>query len=190
MKQTVRHYHMDMDGKAVSTGCVLLGIALFLRAVYYFGFSRTESVGFGTLLLGLILPLLLELALIVLLRGVKLDAAGLYGIIGAAYCVLLMVQCFQYGNVFRTVLGIIAYVLCGGLCFCAVAGLLSKEISVAAFFLTAVIRFLFVLKPYILGLHLIAFLPEAAGLCAVCALGYLVLGLKPVKKSNKKTGSS
>lgn len=182
MKQTVRHYHMDMDGKEVSTCSVLIGAAFFLRVVYYFGFCRTESIGFFGLLLGLILPMLLELGLIVLLRGIKMDAAGLYGILGTVYCVLLMLQCFQYGNTLRVVLGIIAYVICGGLCFCAVAGFLSKEISAVAFFVTAVVRLLFVLKPYIFGLRLIAFLPEAAGLCVICALGYLIMGLQPVKR--------
>ena len=181
MKRKVTHYRMDMEGKEVTTGAIFLGAAFFLRVTYYFGFCRTNQLGFGELFFGLILPMLLELALIILLRGVKLEAEGLYGLLATVYCVILLLQCFQYDSIVRAIIGMIAYILCGGLCFCAVAGLLSRDISVAAFFVTAGVRLIF-LVPYILKLRLISLLPEAAGLCAVCAMGYFMLSMNPTKK--------
>lgn len=178
MKQKLKRYHTDFDSKGVSACAALMGVAFFLRVVYYFGFSRTETVGIGELLMMLIFPMVLEAVFMIVLRGVRLDAPGLYGILSAVYCVLLILQSLQYGSVLRMILAIIAYVVCGGIFLAVTAGLLSKEISVTLFFLTAVVRFCFVLKPYILSLHLVAFLPEAAGLCVVVALGCLASGLR------------
>lgn len=173
-------YHMEPEGKGIRACACFMGLAFFLRVVYYFGFTRTESVGFGVLLLMLVVPMVLEAAFMILLRGVKLDAPGLYGILVAAYCVLLIMQGLQYGNLLRMIFAIVAYLVCGGIFLAVTAGLLSREIAVTLFFVTACVRFLFVLGPYILSMRLIAFLPEAAGLSAVVALGCLACGLKPV----------
>lgn len=182
MSNKICRYHVDMEGKWVWGCASLMGLAFFLRMVYYFGFTRTETLRFSTLMLMLILPLVLEAVFMIALRGLRLDAPGLYGILAATYCVLLILQGLQYASLIRMILAIIAYLVCGGIFLAVTTGLLSREIAVTLFFLTAGVRFLFVLKPYILSGRLIAFLPEAAGLCAVVALGALALGLQPVQK--------
>ncbi len=184
MAYQIKHYRMEMEGRCAITAASLMGLALFLRVFYYFGLVGVNNVGALWLIMGLILPLALEIGFVVLLKGIRLNAPGLYGIIGAAYCLLLLIQSFQYGSVVRIVLGILAYLICGGLVFVVSGGWLSKEIGVTALFATAAIRFfVFCLGKYIFSLSLVAFLPEAAALCGICALGVLVNGLKEPRAS-------
>lgn len=179
MAHRIKRYHMDFEGKGLATASVLMGFAFFLRVVYYFGFTSTETVGISELVLFLILPLVLEAGLIALLRGVRLNMSLVYGILGAVYCAVLIAQSLQYGSILRMVLGIIAYVLCGGLLVVVSLGLLSKGIAVMMCVITAVVRLaVFDLKPYLLELNLVAFLPEAAAICVIFALGYMAMGLK------------
>ncbi|MBQ7346218.1 MAG: hypothetical protein IJW45_09205 [Oscillospiraceae bacterium] len=181
MKDKRKRYHTDLEGRGVFFCGCFLGLAFFLRGVFYFGFTRTETVDLWTLIMMLILPWLLEAAFITLLRGVRLDAPGLYGILGAVYCLLLVLQCIQYESLIRMILGIIAYVICGGLLLGVSAGYLSRELGAVSFFTVGAVRFLLALGDYVLPLRLVAFLPEAAGLCAVLALGCLTLGMKQKK---------
>lgn len=182
MKYKVKRYHIDPDSRGAMACAALMGVSFFLRAVYYFGFTRTETVGVWELLSFLILPMVVEALFMVFLRGVRLDMPLMYGVLGAVCCVLLILQAFQYGNVVRTILAIIAYVVCGGIFAAVTMGLLSKEIGVTLFFVTGGVRFLFDLKPYVFSFHPVAFLPEAAGLCVVFALGALASGLWVRKK--------
>ena len=184
MAHRIKRYHMDFKGGQINTAAAFMGVAFFLRIVYYFGFTRTETVPIGEQLLWLIIPMALEAAFMIMLRGAKLDVPGVYGAMGAVYCLLLIVQGLSYGSVLRMILAVIAYVICGGLLLVACMGLLSREIAVLAIFGTAAVRFLvFDLKSYILELHLIRFMTEAAALCALMGLGYLALGLKERKKT-------
>ncbi len=180
-------YQMNFDSNSHFAVAVLMGAAFFLRIAYYLGFSRPNEAGLWLVLTGLILPVLVEAAFMVLLRGVRLNAPGVYGILGMVYCGLLLLQTFQYADVVRTVLGILAYVICGGLLLGTVGGMLSKEIVVTATFLTIVVRFfVFDLGKYIFSLRLVAFMPEAASLCGLLALALFAYGLKaPQKKAAK-----
>lgn len=179
MKENIVRYRMDLDGEQHSATVSLMGVSFFLRIVYYCGFTRTETVGFGTLLMFLILPALFELAFVVMIRGIRLDVAAIYSMIGAAYCLLLLCQSFWYGDWPRTILAVPAYLLCGSALMLVIMGQLSREIAVAIFWLVIGVRFLvFVMVPYIFKLHLIALLPEAAALCGLLALIYLMQGFR------------
>lgn len=178
MKQKRIHYHVDMESKGIFICTALLGVSLFLRVMYYFGFNRTETLGFGEIALWLILPLLLEVSFIVLLRGFQLDAPGLYGILGAACCLLLLLQSLGYDSLLRMIMGIIIYVICGGILIGVTGGFLSKEMGMTLFFVTGAVRILLDVEPYILEFHPVALMIEAAGVCTVFALGCLAAGLR------------
>lgn len=182
MKHRIKRYHLGPEGKGAVGAAALMGIAFFLRCMFYFGFTRTETVGVGELLVWLILPMLLEAAFMVLLRGIKLDAARIYGILGVVYSILLVLQCIGYGSLLRMILGIIAYVICGGSLLAASFGWLNKDIAFTFYFVTAVVRVVFDLKPYIFEFHPVLFMKEAAGLCGVFALCLLAFGLKLPKE--------
>lgn len=183
MKTNIVRYRMDLDGKQHNATVSLMGVSFFLRIVYYFGFTRTEELGFGTLLVFLILPALLELAFVVMIRGIRLDAAAIYSMLGAAYCLLLLVQSFWYGNLVRTILAVPAYLLCGAALMLVIMGLLNRGIAAAIFWLIIAVRFLvFMMVPYIFKLHLISMLPELAALCGLFALIYLMQGFRDPKE--------
>lgn len=178
-------YRMDFEGRHHFAAAALMGGAFFLRAVYYFGFTRPEAAGAWNLLLFLIAPMLIELSFMVLLRGVRLNAPGSYGILGAVYCLLLVLQSFRSGSVLRIILSVMAYLICAAVLLTATGGLMSKGMAVVALFVTLAVRFLFFdLSGYIFSFRVVAFIQEAAALCGICSLGCLSLGLK--EKTNKK----
>lgn len=172
-------YRMDFDGNRHFWAAALMGCAFFLRAVFYFGFTRPETVGVWNLLIFLVLPMALEGAFVVLLRGIRYNAPGIYGIMGAAYCLLLMMQSFQYGSVVRIIFAVIAYLMCGAAVIVVTGGLLSKGVAVSILFLTLAVRFLFFdLSGYVFSFRVIAFIREAAALSGISGLGALCLGMK------------
>ena len=178
-------YRMDFEGRPHFAAAALMGGAFFLRAVYYFGFTRPETVGAWNLILFLILPMLIEATFMVLLRGIRLNAPGVYGILGAAYCLLLILQSFQSGSIFRIVLSVIGYLICAATLLSATGGLLSRGMAVVALFLTFAVRFLaFDLVGYIFSLRVVAFIQEAGTLCGLISLCCLSSGLK--EKSSSK----
>lgn len=183
MAYQMKRYRMDFESKGISSASIFLGVALFLRFVYYFGFGYFFEVGVGQVLIGLILPCLVELGAITLLRAVRLNAPGIFGIFGALACLLLAIQSFQYGSVLRIILALLAYLVCGGLFFSCFAGWLSKEIGTFMLTLTAVVRILFFDLPGMLGnFRPVAVLPELAGLCVVLGLCCMSVCIKHPKK--------
>ena len=178
-------YRMDFEGRPHFATAALMGGAFFLRAVYYFGFTRPEEAGVWNLLVFLILPMLLEAAFMVLLRGLRLNAPGVYGIMGAAYCLLFLLQSFQSGSVLRVLLAVLAYLICAAAVLAVMSGLLSKGVAVTALFVTLGVRFLcFDLAGYIFSFRIIGFIREAAALCGMLSLACISLGL--VEKTRKK----
>ena len=131
-KIKLHKYHMDPEGKYHVGTAALMGASFFLRCAYYFGFTRPESAGAWNLLVFLILPMLLEAAVMVMIRGMKMDLPSVYGIMGAVYCGLLILQSFQVGGFLRIVLAILGFVICGGALVGVGWGLLSKSLAVTA----------------------------------------------------------
>lgn len=181
-KIKIYKYRMDCDGKYHMGATALMGASFFLRAAYYFGFTRPETAGAWGLITFLILPMLMEAAFMVMIRGVKLDLPGIYGIMGAAYCLLLILQSFQVGGVLRIILAIIGYLICGAALVGVGWGLLSKSLGVTALLVTFGVRLLTFDLGYLLNLRLIALIREAAGLCAILALAFFCAGLAEKKK--------
>ena len=184
MKRRISYnYSMDFNGRSHFATAALMGAAFFLRAVYYFGFTRPETVGAWNLIIFLILPLLLEAAFMVMIRGLRWNMPGIYGIMGAVYCLLLLLQSFSGGNVLRIILSVIAYLACAAALWGIGEGLLSKSLTVAVLSVTLAIRFLiFDLSGYIISLRVVAFIREAAALCGLLSLVCLCVGLTDKKR--------
>lgn len=183
-KKRIR-YSMDQKGKFIKAAMSLMGLSFFLRAVYYFGCVRIETVGFWELLSWLILPMLLEGAFIVLLRVLKWDAPQLYGLMAAGFGLVLIFQSFGYGSILRTVFSILAYLGCTVLALGVAQGYLSKQIAVMAYLVTALARLLiFELVPLVFHLRVVAFVKDATGLIVLLALMCLMNAF--VEKTKKK----
>lgn len=182
-RKTTYNYSMDFGGRSHFAAAAFMGGAFFLRAVYYFGFTRPETVGVWNLIIFLILPLLLEAAFMVMIRGLRLNMPGIYGIMGAVYCLLFLLQSFHSGSILRIVLAVIAYLACAAVVWGTGAGLLSKSLALAVLSVTLGVRFLvFDLSGYIFSLRIVAFILEAAALCGLIGLVCLCVGLTDRKR--------
>jgi hypothetical protein len=86
--------------------------------------------------------------------------------------------------VLRTVLGILAYFLCGGLILACSGGWLSKEIASLMFAVTAAVSILAFDLPQIMGdLLCVENLLTLASACVVFGFGCLTCDIKSAKKS-------
>lgn len=179
----MKRYAMDINGKSMNSALIMMGLSFFLRAVYYFACVQIETVGFFELLVWMILPMVLEGAFIVMLRVLKLNMPGVYALMAAAVGLLMVLQSFGYGSIVRTVLAIVAYVGCSVLIIGVAGGYLSKQIAVASYLVTALIRFLcFELFQMIFHLRVVAFIKDATGLFALLGLMYLAASFKNMEK--------
>lgn len=187
-RRKIYRYRMDIESSWTCAAAALMGGAFFLRAVYYFGVQGLSD-SLGTLLLMMAFPMVLEAAFAIVLRGVRLNAPGLCGILSALYCLLLLVQSFFYGDALRTIMGIVGYLACGVAMLALLLGWFrSRGLVFMVFAVTAAVRFLlFDLGTYVLQLRLADFLPEVAALCGLLAMAFLPFGMKPaVKKSSRQ----
>ncbi len=112
LKQYVR-YQMDFKGKWVGASAFAMGAFVFFRMVYYFGLVNLSDCGFGEILFRLILPLLLGVGYVVLMSVMRWNAPGIYGILAAALCLLLIVGSFYTGSFLRILLSLILYFVAG-----------------------------------------------------------------------------
>ncbi len=106
-------FEWNTDGRCARLSGVLMGIAFFAQALDYLGLRQPSSVAVYPLLVMLILPLVLETAWCVCLRLIRLKRAEVYGIFGAVFCLLLLLQSFFYGSLLLTVLFCVLLVVSG-----------------------------------------------------------------------------
>ncbi len=182
-QRKMKRYTLDMTGKSMGGALIMCGLSFFLRAVYYFGCVQIETIHFWELLTWMILPMLVEAAFIVMLRILRLNLPGVYAMMAAGVGLLMILQSFGYGLWLRTILAIIAYAGCGVLIIGVAGGYLSKQIAVAGYVLTALVRFFgFELGQQVFRLRLTAFIKDATGLFALIGLMYLAASFKEVDK--------
>lgn len=179
MSHRMKQYRMEYNGKGLFTAATLLGFSLFLRVLFYFGFTEIESVEIKEIILFLGMPALFDITFIVLLRGIRLKQTLVFGILGALYFLLLTVQCFQYGDLLGMILSVCFYVICGALFVVISLGLLSKEIGVTACAATAVMRLVFsgvLFRGIEMGLAVVV--AEVCTFFVLCSLSYMIFGFK------------
>ncbi|MBQ9929986.1 MAG: hypothetical protein IJO72_04330 [Oscillospiraceae bacterium] len=140
MKQYFR-YTMDLDGKWMKSSLLCMAGALVTLLLYYFGLRGLISVGFLEAVFCLFLPLILMAAYIVLIRFKRINAPGLYAIIGLLLCVLLFFGIFGSGSILRIILGAVWYPLMALILVGSAGGYLpGKQPAVLAFPVAMVFR--------------------------------------------------
>lgn len=170
-------FHINFDSKWIATASALMGLSFFLRIVYYFGLVSLRDVGVIELIASVIIGILLCGGFVVFLQCLRRNAPGLYGIIGAAQCLMIIILSFTTGDAWRIVLAVIWYVLAGSVLLATVGGYLpGRLLGAVMFFIPFIVRFFF----YDLGhIGLIRWVQELAVLSILVALGCFVMGLKP-----------
>ncbi len=177
LKQYTR-FQMNFSGKWVNVCGALMGVSFFLRIVYYFGLTNLADIGMGEILVEMALGILICGLFLLLLSCIHLNAPGLYGILGTAYCLILIVGLFSGGWV-RILLGTVWYLLSAVVLLATVGGYLpGKLLSAGMFAFALLIRFFC----FDLGkLGLFTWVLEASNLCAIAGLVCLPMSLKPAK---------
>ncbi len=184
-QKKLKRYHINWEGKSIRSAMIFLGLSFLLRAVYYFGCVRIETVGFWEILIWLIMPMLLESMFIVLLRVLKWDAPGTYALMAAAMGLFLILQNLGCGSMVRIILSVLTYVGCGVLIMGVAVGYLSKQICVTAYLMTALVRFFFFeLGDFVFKLRVVSFIKESTGLFVL--LAFVCLSNSFILKEKKK----
>lgn len=104
-------YRMDFSSTAARLSVLCMGGSLFLLAVYYFLLRDFSTIKAAEAIFSLVLPIVLCVGYIVLIRFVKLNAPGLFAIVGTAVCLVLMISAFSSGSLLHGVLGCVWYIL-------------------------------------------------------------------------------
>lgn len=188
----VVRFRMYFDGKGAATAAVMMGIAFFLRVVYYFGFPNLDGCGAGELIINLILPLLLCGSFAVLLKGFRARMVQVYGILSAIYCVLMMVWTFDSQHIFHFILSVIWYLAAIVIVAGTVQGYISNRLMIQlAFVIPVIFRFFFYdLGEYVQTLRIVDFLPEASALCGLIALSGFAQCLIPERLRQRASEKS
>lgn len=174
IKQLVR-CRMDMDRRGFRASAALMGAAFFIQAVYYFGFADLRQLGIGVILVQMVLPMLLEAAWFILLRQVRLNAPGVYGILGACLYLLIMVQTAMAGSLIAAIVGLITLLPAAIGLFAVIGGYVCSRIwAVGGGILALIGRVLFGGLP--------VFLPEVAALCGIVAVLFLLDAVEMIEK--------
>ncbi len=182
MKQLAR-YTILFDSKACVASSALMGVAIFFQAIYFFVIRNILEVSAGDLVLYFFVPMLLELAWILLLHSFKLNASGIYGILGSMVCVLLTVQVFLSGSPLQMVLGIIAYLIGISLLLLITGGFFPyKYFGMAWFAVIGVVRFCcFDMDRFIRAGDFRGFALEFTALCAIFSIAAFFGGISGVR---------
>lgn len=170
MKQLAR-YKVNFDSPAILWSAAMMGVSIFAQAMYFLVFSNIREAETGTLVVFLILPMALEAAWILLLKS-KLNAAGIYGIVGSLACILLTVQLFCAAGTLQIVLGTVAYLLGIALLLMITGGFFPyKYFGMALFALIGFVRFFcFDMSRYIQPRDWFGFVLELASLSMIVSL--------------------
>ena len=160
-----------------------MGLSFFLRVVYYFGLTNILTYNVGAIILNIILPLLLCAGYIVLLRAVKLNAPGIFAILGAAFCLMILIWNFSTGDVLRILLSVVFYLLAGLLLLGTAGGYLPGRLPSSAIFMVLLMsRFLFYGPA---GSQIGYMILELSVLCIPASLFCLTRSLKEGKNKKK-----
>ncbi len=180
MKQYNR-YVMNPDGKWTKYSLLCMAGALVTLALYYFGFRGLISVGFLEAVFCLFLPLGLMVAYIALIHFKRLNAPGLFAIIGLLLCVFLFFGIFGSGSVLRIILGVIWYPLMALILVgCAGGYLPGKQPAVFAFPIAMVARIVLNLGQ----IGIASWFYEISSILTLAALACLIMSFEAKKFRN------
>lgn len=176
-----KRYHIDFKSKWIQPCAMLMGLSFFLRIFYYFGFRFVSDWSFWDVIFQILLPLVFGGVFTMTLWTAHRDIPGLYGLIGAGFCILSVIWSFYSGNFLYMLLCIVYYVATGAVLLTTSLGLLpGKLLSTVMLMIPVVIRIL-TIKPFSLGL---------SGLClefsVIALLGSLACFTRTLTELNKR----
>ena len=181
LKQYCR-YQIDFTSKWVAAAPIMMGLAFFLNLLYYLAITTARDVFVIELIAAVIFGIILTAAYVICVTCLRLNAPGLYAIMGAVQCLMLLILGCTSGGAFRIVISILWYALAALILLATTGGYLPGRLLAALmFFIPAGFRFLF----FDLGqLSIFEWVKEIPVLLILAGLGSLAMGLKPVNKTH------
>lgn len=178
-------FQLDLHSKFLRIGTLLMCAAFFLRFVYQFALTNCLELSFGGWLFDAIFPVAICVAYFVLLGVIKLNAPGLFAILGGALCFLLTIWCFSNPDPVQVFLGVVFYLVAGVVLVMTVAGYLPNKYWSAVVFGVILISRVFLVGLGSTGIF--GWFREGSIYCTIAALLCLPLTLKEVRlKSTKR----
>lgn len=169
-------YLVDFESKWVQACSVLMGLSFFSCLVYYFAIVSIRDTGAFQLIFALMTGVLLCGAFVVCLACLRLNAPGLYAIIGALQCFCILVLSFESGDILRIILSVVWYAFAAVVLLATAGGYLPGRLFAAAVFcLPIIVRVLF----YGIGqIALLDWIRELVILGSLAGNGCLMMGLR------------
>ncbi len=172
-------YSMDFKSKWLTRSAGVMGVSLFVRVVYFFGLMNFAECGAFQVIFDMILTMGLSITFLILVAALRRNAPGLYGILGCAFLLLMMITTFPGGNVLRIILAVLGYTLAGAVLIGTFGGFIpGKMLGTLALLLPMAVRIL----AFDLGkLGIFAWVLEFSRLLVLVSMLCLVLSLKSIK---------
>ena len=147
------------------------------------GLTNIHDMGIVEIFFTMILGTALCLGYLITLSVMRLNAPGIYGILGAIHCVLLIFGSFTTGDPLRIVLAVLWYALASGVLILTVGGYLpGRLLAMLMFAIPIIVRVFF----YDFGhLSILHWVREFGVLLALIGLACLPMGLKFAPLRNK-----
>ena len=143
MKQYHR-YKMDFSAKSIWFSTICMGASLFLLVLHYLAFRYFTDTPMWELTVFLWIPAFLGIGYVILLRIVRLNAPGVYAILGVLICMLMLVWECLGGNTMHMVLFGILYILSGVVLILASGGFIPGRLpAFIVFAIVFVLRLVF-----------------------------------------------
>lgn len=134
-------YRIQFDAKWSTAAGIFAGISFFLRAVYYFAIADLSAVSVPGIIFKCIIPLLIACGYLILLKCLRYNAPGLFGILGCLMCMVIIVGNFTSGDILRVLVSIIWYFVVGALFLGTTSGFLpDKVFSVITLLISIIVR--------------------------------------------------
>lgn len=182
--------HIDLDSRWVHWSVALMGLAMFLRAVYYFVFVNLNDLDPAALLLQVVLPMAEAAALILLVKGFRINSPVLISVLMAVFTV----NYFLIADTREIVAGI--FLACTVVLFAAASfGMMKYRFPVIIFALIAVcfrvigVDWMCYIQP-IAGFDLIGYVPVASNLFGYLAIGFLCPALRISQRRTTPVGET
>lgn len=172
-------YQMNFYGNPITASCALMGLSLFLRMLHYLGFYSLSSFGFGTIFFSIILPAASSIAYIVLLKCLRWNAPGTYGILGCVFCLLALIDSLSSGNILRIVLSIPWYPAAALILLATVGGYVPGRFLSCLFFIVPIAFRMILLV--LGGAGLLQWSADASELCVLSSMACLPYTLIQVR---------
>ncbi len=171
---------IDFAGKWCKPSAMMMAASLFARAVYYFGTTNFLDINFIEVLICAFGGLALSGWYLFSLYVKRQNAPGLYGLLGASLCVILIVWSFFSGSFLRVILAASWYAIALGVILLTSTGKMqNKSLCAAVFIIPIVVR----LVAFDIGrLNVFAWILELSYLLALAAIACIPSFLKITRR--------